>query len=145
MKKNTWDIIIDAASFAALMATISTGLLLKFVLTPGSGRIEIISRGGHRMINVFFGLTRHEWGQIHFYIAAVFVVLLIAHLILHWSWIKATIFDVKGGPESWKRKIIAIGILFIIIFAVLFPWIGSKKAYTRSEFLEIRGFDVPNK
>ena len=33
-------------------------------------------------------MTRHEWGSIHFYMAVVFVVLMIVHIVLHWTWIK---------------------------------------------------------
>ena len=47
--------IIDLLSFAALTLMISTGTLLKYTLPPRSGGDEV------------WGLTRHDWGNIHFY------------------------------------------------------------------------------
>jgi len=34
------------------------------------------------------GLGRHDWGDIHFVLALVFIGLILLHLILHWTWIK---------------------------------------------------------
>jgi len=50
----------------------STGLLLHGKLPPGSGRASI------------WGLTRHEWGDIHLVLACTFIVLIVLHLGLHW-------------------------------------------------------------
>ena len=33
-------------------------------------------------------MTCHEWGAIHFYLAVLFVSLMLVHIILHWTWIK---------------------------------------------------------
>jgi hypothetical protein len=35
-----------------------------------------------------WSMTRHEWGDIHFYLSALFVILMVVHIILHWTWIK---------------------------------------------------------
>ena len=148
MEKKTLDVIVDTVIFVVAMCMVSTGLLLKFVLPPGSGRIEMLTQGGgrrHKVIDVFWGLTRHEWGEIHFFIAMAFVVLLVAHLVLHWSWIKATAFGVKGCPRSLTRKIIALGMLLFAIFVLLLPWIGNKKTYSGPEFLETREMTPSNK
>ena len=39
-------------------------------------------------IKYLWSMTRHEWGAIHFYLALVFVVLMVVHIVLHWNWIK---------------------------------------------------------
>lgn len=39
--------------------------------------------------NDFLGLGRHDWGDLHFYAAIFFLLLLILHLYLHWAWIKS--------------------------------------------------------
>jgi len=44
-------------------------------------------------------MTRHEWGSIHFYLAVVFVVLMVIHIILHWTWIKCYVKSV-GNQQS---------------------------------------------
>ena len=33
-------------------------------------------------------MTRHEWGDIHFYLSVLFIALIMVHIILHWNWIK---------------------------------------------------------
>lgn len=141
MKRSAWNIVIDALSLVVFMSMISTGLIMKFILPPGSGRVEILMRGGGRFektIDLFMGLTRHEWGEIHFYISLLFLLLLITHLYLHWNWIKGVIFGAKDHPQPKKRKIMAAVIMTIIILSLLFPWIGKKQTYTKSEFIQLR-------
>ncbi len=141
MKKNCWNIIIDALSLLVFVSMISTGILLKFVLSPGSGRVEMLMKGGgkfEKTIDMLMGLTRHEWGEVHFYISIAFLALLVVHLILHWNWIQCVSFGSKNNPQPLKRKIASIGIIVFIILSLIFPWIGAKQTYTKSEFLKIR-------
>jgi hypothetical protein len=35
------------------------------------------------------GLARHEWGDVHFGLALLFVALMLVHIVLHWGWIKS--------------------------------------------------------
>ena len=94
MKHITTNFLIDLISFFDLLGLIITGYIIKYILPPGSG-------GGHghgfrggrgpteaEHIKDLLGMTRHEWGDIHFWLAVVFVVLMLAHIILHWGWIK---------------------------------------------------------
>jgi hypothetical protein len=55
---------------------------LKYILPPGSG--------GKRR---FFFLTRHQWGDMHFIFAVIFLIGMIIHLYLHWDWIKRMFFS----------------------------------------------------
>lgn len=141
MKRSFLNIVIDASSLVVFMSMISTGLIMRFILPPGSGRVEMLMKGGGRFektIDVFMGLTRHEWGQIHFYISLLFLIFLITHLYLHWNWIKVVSFGTKDHPQPLKRKIIAVWIVTFIIFSLIFPWIGEKQTLTRSEFLKLK-------
>ncbi len=42
------------------------------------------SRGGRGLFA--YGLSRHEWGDIHTWFAYGFIALIFAHLVLHWRW-----------------------------------------------------------
>ncbi len=142
MKKNIFNVLIDAFSLIVLMSMISTGLILKFILPPGSGRIERLMHGEGRSkktIDLFMGLARHEWGDIHFYIAFIFLVLIVAHLILHWSWLKAVTFGTKTSPQTLRRKVVTIGVMVFIVLALAFPWLTQKKPCTRTEFQQLNG------
>jgi len=90
MKKSTLNFIIDLASFIILLGLVFTGSIIKWVLPPGSGgRGRELSGGmGGEHIRELANLSRHQWGDIHFWLAAGFTALMVVHIILHWSWIK---------------------------------------------------------
>lgn len=57
-----------------------TGFIIKYILPAGSHGASL------------WGLTRHQWGDFHFWIAVAFVVTITLHLILHLPWIRASLF-----------------------------------------------------
>jgi len=96
MKRTTINFIVDFISFVDLLFLAVTGSIMKYILPPGSGGYGRGFRGGRGFytadgpepIKYFWSMTRHEWGYIHFYLAAGFVILMVVHIILHWTWIK---------------------------------------------------------
>lgn len=64
----TW-ILLIGWSFAAL-----TGFLLWFA--PGGPRAG--------KVPLFLGLTRHEWGDLHFLISLMALYVTVVHIILDW-------------------------------------------------------------
>ena len=58
MKRNTLNFVIDATSALVMVGMIATGLLLRFVLPPGSG--------SRRMLWIW---GRHDWGDLRFRLA----------------------------------------------------------------------------
>jgi hypothetical protein len=83
VRKHTQNTIIDTVSFVLLSALVITGVIIHYVLPAGS-------RG-----NSFWSLTRHEWGDIHFWVAVAFEAIILFHLLLHLPWIKASVFGNK--------------------------------------------------
>src|SRR5690606_15083432 len=93
-------------SFVTLLLMISTGALLAFILRPQSGPATV------------WGLTRHEWGDIHFYISIVFLVLMTVHLFLHLGFIKKAIAGQATQLQSYR---LIIGVLsFLVLLALAF-------------------------
>lgn len=96
MSRSTVNFILDLVAFVNLLCLVCTGLILKYVLPPGSagghGRGFRGGRGGGAVsaeqVREFLSLGRHEWGAVHFYLALLFVALMMIHIILHWTWIK---------------------------------------------------------
>jgi hypothetical protein len=91
MKRTTVNFILDSISLLNLLALGGTGAILKWVLPPGSGGgYGRGFRGGRGAgeVREWLGLGRHDWGSVHFGLAVLFVVLMLVHIILHWSWIK---------------------------------------------------------
>jgi len=93
MKRNTGNLIVDFISFVLLAALIVTGWIIRFILPPGTGgHGRLLHNGaGREHVRTLFSMSRHQWGDIHFYLAVAFVALMIVHVVLHWAWIKSYI------------------------------------------------------
>jgi hypothetical protein len=107
MKRSTLNFILDFISFLNLLVLACTGSILKFILPPGSGGGQGFGyRGGRGPAQEFkslWSMTRHEWGDIHFYFAALFVTLMLVHLVLHWTWIKCYFKSLFGTKKTAKK------------------------------------------
>ena len=83
-----WTDLLIAAMFAVLIAT---GSILRWVLPPGSGGGQhgagMGRRGGRGPALTLLDMTRHQWGDLHFWLAAALVAGILLHLALHWRWI----------------------------------------------------------
>ena len=107
MKRTTLNFVIDLVSFIGFAVLTTTGVLMRYILPPGSG---------HR--STIWGFDRHEWGGIHFWIAVVFFAILVFHLLLHWRWIVSI---VKGRPHDesgFRVGLGVIGLIAIIAFSI---------------------------
>ena len=96
MRKNTLNLIIGAALLLVLLGLAITGLILEFVLPPGSGR-----RG-----QAFWGLGRHDVGDAHFCLALVFLLLVFTHVAFHWHWVRIIVRSIRTshGAHLKERK-----------------------------------------
>lgn len=109
MKRPNQNFILDITSFIAFVLLAATGVVMAFVLPPGQGHGSTI-----------WGLTRHEWGDIHLWIAIGLVALMILHLALHWTWIVCMIKGkARGERQSRSRVTLAwIGLFALLVLAV---------------------------
>ena len=88
LKRGTVNFIVDLVGFVDLLGLALTGYIMKYVLPPGSGGRGFRGGRGGAQMKELWSMTRHEWGRIHFYLALLFVTLMLVHIILHWNWIK---------------------------------------------------------
>lgn len=105
MKRPHLHFIVDYLGFAGFVLLTATGVLMRYVLPPGSGRFTTI-----------WTLDRHEWGSIHFWIAIVFLAVLALHLFLHWRWI-ATLMS--GRPREGSGARVALGTVGLVALLAL--------------------------
>lgn len=98
MKRSSLNFIVDLVSFVGLLGLAFTGFIMKYILPPGTGGCGWLLYGGRGrgQIKDLWSMTRHEWGSIHFYLALVFIILMVVHIILHWSWIKNYVKSLLG-------------------------------------------------
>ncbi len=106
MKRSTINFIVDLIGFIALLALAFTGSIIKFILPPGSGGLgrELHGGQGREHIREFISMGRHDWGDIHFFISVLFVILMIVHIVLHWTWIKNYIKSLFGLSQKTTSR-----------------------------------------
>lgn len=106
MKRTTLNFVIDLISFIDLLGIVITGMIMMYVLPPGTGGGGYRGGRGQGTARLLWSLSRHQWGKIHYCLALLFIVLMTAHILLHWTWIRnylKSLFGVSGkanGPES---------------------------------------------
>lgn len=122
MRRNVLNFLVDVVTLLAILAMIATGLLIRFVLPPGTG-----GRHGERGLTLW-GMSRHDWGDLHFWVSVALGVLLVLHVALHWSWVCLMVSRSLGNREnaplsSVKRNAYGLGFLLslLIIFGG-FTW-----------------------
>ncbi len=74
--------IIDILMGISFIPTLFTSILLFFYLPHGEG----LGRGRGAETVTFWGWDRHEWINVHNYIGLAFMILMAAHMTLHYKW-----------------------------------------------------------
>lgn len=116
-KKTRFNFWVDVFMFLLMVYVTSSGLLMKYVLLPGSQRQE---KYGGNVDLYLLGLDRHEWGSIHFVAGLVLIVLLVVHVVFHWKNIKG-IYG-RLVHSVYRRRILAwvLGVVCLIILVLPF-------------------------
>ncbi len=83
--KNRLNFWVELVMFADMVMLALIALILRYVLPPGSGGRQ--GGFGKEEPITFLWLGRHDWGDIHWYLALVLLALLVLHIYLHWRWI----------------------------------------------------------
>ena len=122
--KNIWKRVLDLALYLVACVTAGTGLLLAYRLPHGAGN-------GSRV--VFLGYGRHEWGDIHTWLAYFGLLLVVVHLALNWQWL----VKVAASKHVWR---LAAGILsgLLIIGAFLLLPVGRAERNRESDAIHLQ-------
>ncbi|MDT8375974.1 MAG: DUF4405 domain-containing protein [Mariprofundaceae bacterium] len=107
MRQTNSNFIIDVAAFLGFVTMTITGVLMRYILPPGSGHYSTI-----------WGLDRHEWGSIHFWISVVFFSLLALHLILHWHWIVTVVTGRPREGSGFRAGLGVVGLVTVIALSL---------------------------
>lgn len=102
--KNTLMRVTNLLLYLSFCGLVGTGALLTWKLVPGS-------RGGGGLSAL--DLSRHECGDIHFWLGVVMTTGIIAHLLLNWAWLKK--IAAKSIP---CRLIFGLGLGLVIILGI---------------------------
>ena len=107
MNRNRINCIVVVLAYIAMAGLGATGIILRFRLPPGSGSDAVV------------GLTRHEWGGIHFGLVLALVALVALHIVLHWTWVTHTFGTLFGGGREWKPGAGLGGAVLLIFLGLL--------------------------
>ena len=105
-------VISNILAFASILCLMATGTVMRWILPPGSGggagHGAGLGRGRHLLegdhVKTFLGWGRHDWGNLHLWLAVIFLWILGLHLIMNWPWIKHTFFSKKPNPQSLRTQ-----------------------------------------
>lgn len=114
MNRTIANIIIDIIAAFLFLGMIATGYLLRFPLPPGSNKTLSL-----------WGYTRHQWGDVHFWISLGLLLALLVHLVLHWNWIVTVIGKRCHLVKTAHPSLVRSGILTVVIVTLmitLFAW-----------------------
>lgn len=98
-----WTDVLLAVSFVLLAVT---GAVMRWVLPPGTGGRHGGRAAGRELLN----MSRHDFGDVHFWIAGIMVLLVLLHLALHWGWIRASTQRIVGfhpHPQLHEPRAVA--------------------------------------
>ncbi|MGI0118245.1 DUF4405 domain-containing protein [Zooshikella sp. RANM57] len=117
---------VDIISFITLVLMTATGIFLEYVLPERSRGMSVL------------GLTRHQWGDIHYYVALVFLLMMSLHLLLHIKFIKSVIL--RNSSKEIKYRI-AVGVLGLVglFFLVSVPFVVETK--NNNKLREMRWYE----
>jgi len=133
MRRSVLNFLVDGLTFLVLLGMAATGLVIRFALPPGTG-----GRRGHGGL-ALWGLDRHDWGGVHFWMSAALGVLVAVHVALHWTWVCAVAAGVLRGPRAraptglWLHACGAGLVLAVIVLLGGFTW------YARQAVRPVRG------
>jgi hypothetical protein len=108
MARTTTNALLDATAASLFIAMAATGFVLWFVLPPGSGKTWIL-----------WSLERHDWALLHAIVSAALLVVLVAHVTLHWKWLTEVIGRRLPGRRvsGTTLAIVVLGSLVVLAAA----------------------------
>jgi hypothetical protein len=109
--------IIDAIMFVLMGLLAGLGLLIKYVLVSGEERWI---KYGRNVDIRFWGLDRHQWGEIHLYVAIALILFLVLHIVLHWNMIVCLYKRIIGNRKT--RILCGLTFMIVTLLMVLFPY-----------------------
>jgi hypothetical protein len=126
MDKPKLNFVVDALMFLCLMAMAGLGFLMRYVLP--SGRDAWAKYGSNRQFS-WLGWDRHDWGDIHLYLAFTLLTLLVLHVILHWQQILGLFQRLVPNPRQRYR--IALIFLLLALLLIYFPFLITPDSKLR--------------
>lgn len=118
MRRNTVNLILNGLAALLMMGLVCTGIILRFALPPGSNKDRSL-----------WELGRHQWGDVHFWLAVAMLLVVLLHVANHWTWVVA--MTVGRTPTASRRTRWLSGLVFTLVLAgsvSAFSWLALRHA-----------------
>jgi len=118
MNRTFLNLLIDLCAACLFLAMFLTGYILRFPLPPETNKTFSL-----------WGLTRHEWGAIHFWISLGLIAIILVHLALHWTWIVSVIGKRLGAASKTHPRLLRNAVLCSMSLTLgigLFAWAAHQ-------------------
>jgi len=102
--KNPLMRVVNLLLYLSFCGLVGTGALITWKLVPGS-------RGGGGLTAL--NLSRHQWGDIHFWLGVTMLASSVVHLLLNWQWLKKI-----ASSGHFSRLVTGLGLGLLIIFGI---------------------------
>jgi mono/diheme cytochrome c family protein len=125
MKRTALNLLIDFLAASCFIGMIATGYILHFPLPAGTNKTLVL-----------WGLSRHQWGEVHFWISLALLVVLLIHLVLHWQWVVSVVAKQFGAREGCRVSSFRSGaIAFLAVSLALgsFAWLAEISVVQRDD------------
>lgn len=127
IKRNTLNFVIDLLTAALFVGIVATGIIIRYVLPPGTGHSHVL-----------WDFGRHDWGGIHFWLAVAAGVLVLVHVALHWQWVCVTssrLAHAGNGEQAHPSRLtrsVAGGLVVLVLigFFAGVTWIAQTNITT---------------
>lgn len=118
MNRTILNLLIDLCAACLFLAMFVTGYILRFPLPPETNKTFSL-----------WGLTRHEWGAIHFWISLGLIAIILVHLALHWTWIVSVIGKRLGAASKTHPRLLRVAVICSMLLTLsfgLFAWAAHQ-------------------
>ena len=103
--------VLNLLLYLSFCVMAGTGFLMAFRLVPGS-------RGGGGL--EVLGWNRHQWGDVHTWVSYLFILLIVIHLAINWTWL----LRIAGQGRLWR---LALGLIVGIVIVGAFFLVPIKE------------------
>ncbi|MEX1027680.1 MAG: DUF4405 domain-containing protein [Candidatus Paceibacterota bacterium] len=114
MKRAPLNLLIDGIAAVLFVGMLATAYVIRYVLPPGT----------HRVLSLW-GMHRHQWGEIHFWLSVGLIVVLLVHLSLHWNWVVTMVKRHVAGDKAPATHLFRAGLATVLVLVtglVVFAW-----------------------
>jgi hypothetical protein len=122
VRRTTLNAVVDGLAFAGFVLLVATGVLMRWTLPPGSGRHTTV-----------WGLDRHDWGAMHFWVSVALLAALAVHLVLHWRWIATVASRGEGHERSRLRVALGLVALAALLALAVAPFVSPVEQAPRHD------------